>query len=182
VAAGVGAAERNNEPLFGTNTLMAHPDPYRQYQTTQVSTAGPAQLTLMCYDGALRFLLQGREAMIARRYDVQDKNIGRAQALLSELLKGLDFERGGEVARNLDAVYRYLYDRLTHANRADDVAALDEVRAALSDLREAWSQMMTGANETGAAARPTANPFAPAPASSGGGNNGGSGGKLAVSA
>ena len=107
--------------------------------------------------------------MLARRYDAQDKHVGRAQALLSELLKGLDFAQGGEVARNLDAVYRYLYDRLTHANRNDDVAALDEVRAALSDLRQAWSQMIAGVDETGAAA-------GPGPATSS------NGGKLAVSA
>ena len=157
---------------------MTQSNPYRQYQTTQVSTAGPAQLTLMCYDGALRFLAQGREAMLARRFDVQDKHLGRAQALISELLKGLDFAQGGEVAQNLDAVYRYLHDRLSTANRDDDVAALDEVRAALHELREAWSQIIAGTGESAAAAdRRPANPFAPVPAATGF-----NGAKLAVSA
>ena len=121
---------------------MTTPHAYRQYRTAQVQTAGPAQLTLMCYDGAARFLVQAQEAMADRRYDKQNAAIGKAQALLGELLKGLDFERGGEIARNLDALYRYLYDRLTHANIRDDQTALDEVRGHLSELRDAWAQAM----------------------------------------
>ena len=119
---------------------MANSNPYRQYQTTQVQTASPAQLTLMCYDGMIRFLTQAREAMREQRYDVQNAAIDKAQALLSELLKGLDFERGGGIARHLDALYRYLYDQLSHANLRDDMAALDEVRRHLTQLRETWSE------------------------------------------
>lgn len=133
---------------------MAYPNPYRQYQTTQVNTAGPLQLTLLCYDGALRFLVQGRDAMLARRYDVQSERIGRAQALLSELLAGLDFAQGGQVAQNLDRLYRYLHDRLSHASVHDDVAALDEVRAHLSELRAAWSQVSSAEPAHPAAAAP----------------------------
>ena len=102
------------------------PNPYRQYQTMQVETAGPAQLTLMCFDGICRFLIQAREAMECRRYDVQSATIGKAQALLNELLHGLDFERGGQIAHGLGELYRYANRRLTHANIQDDLAALDE--------------------------------------------------------
>ncbi len=135
---------------------MTTPNPYRQYKTTQVQTAGPAQLTLMCYDGAARFLAQGREAMENRRYDAQNAALGKAQALLAELIKGLDFEHGGDIAHNLDALYRYLYDRLTHANIRDDRAALDEVRGHLSELRDAWAQALEQTPEaagTGESAR-----------------------------
>jgi flagellar protein FliS len=124
-------------------------NPYRQYQTTQVQTASAAQLTLMCYDGILRALAQGREAMLAKRYDVQNATIDKAQALIGELLKGLDYERGGEIAANLDGLYRYLYDRLSHANLRDDVAALDEVRTFVSDLRDAWATAMSAAGAAG---------------------------------
>ena len=126
---------------------MTTPNAYRQYRTAQVQTAGPAQLTLMCYDGAARFLARAREAMEARRYDAQDAGIGKAQALLMELIKGLDFERGGDIARNLDTLYRYMYDRLTHANIRDDQEALDEVRGHLSELRDAWAQALEQAPE-----------------------------------
>lgn len=131
---------------------MTSPNPYRQYQATQVQTAGPAQLTMMCYDGALRALTQAREAMLARRYDAQHAAIDKAQALLSELLKGLDYHQGGEVAQNLDRLYRYLYDRLTHASVRDDVGALDEVRNHLTELRAAWDAIVDGG--TGASALP----------------------------
>jgi flagellar protein FliS len=138
---------------------MTLSNPYRQYQTTQVQTAGPAQLTLMCYDGALRFISQGREALLARRFEAKHAALDKAQALLAELLKGLDFERGGVIARDLDALYRYLYDRLSHANIRDDQSALDEVRGHLIELRTAWSSAMTSA----AAAATGAAPAAPAP-------------------
>ncbi len=130
---------------------MTTPNPYRQYQTTQVQTAGPGQITLMCYDGALRFLAQAREAMETKRYDVQSANIGKTQALLGELLRGLDFERGGEIARNLDSLYRYLYDRLTHASIRDDLAALAEVKHALAELREAWAAALDSVTTTASA-------------------------------
>lgn len=138
---------------------MTMANPYRQYQATQVQTAGPGQLTLMCYDGMLRFLTQARDAMGAKRYDVQDAHIGKAQALLKELLNGLDFERGGEIAQNLDRVYRYLYDRLTHANIKDDLVALDEVKNRLAELREAWSEALNKAGSAPATPEPTRRDF-----------------------
>lgn len=124
---------------------MATPNPYRQYQTTQVQTAGPGQLTLMCYDGALRFLTQAREAMAKHHFEGQSANIGRAQALLAELQKGLDFERGGEIAQSLNALYTYFYDRLIHANIKDDLAALEEVHRSLAELRDAWAGALLSA-------------------------------------
>ena len=142
-------------------------NPYRQYQTTQIQTAGTAQLTLMCYDGMARFLGQAREAMLARRYDVQSARIGTSQALLTELRKGLDFAGGGAaLARELDTLYRYLYDRLTHANVRDDVAALDEVRSHVATLRLAWAEAMNTVQQqtivpaatAGEAAAPTLSP------------------------
>lgn len=120
-------------------------NPYQQYQNTQVQTAGPAQLTLMCYDGALRFLQQARGAMVSAKagdyasLEVQSRYINKTQALLSELLSGLDFERGGIVATSLDQIYRYLYDRLTQANIHDDLVAIDEVSKSIRGLREAWA-------------------------------------------
>lgn len=129
---------------------MAIPNPYRQYQTTQVQTASPAHLTLMCYDGALRFLTQARSAVEAKDYESQSVFIGKTQALLNELVIGLDFERGGEIAQNLSSIYRYLYDRLTQATIKDDLAALDEVREHLIGLRDTWSEAMRAAASSSA--------------------------------
>ena len=129
---------------------MAIPNTYQQYHTVQVQTAGPAQLTLMCYDGAVRFLAQAREAMAAKRYDVQSTLIGKTQALIGELIRGLDFERGGPIALSLDKLYRYLHDRLTHANIQDDLTALDQVKKVFLELREAWAEAMGKAGAQGA--------------------------------
>ena len=134
--------------------------PYRQYQATQVQTSGKKELILLSYDGAIRFLAQAREAMQAKRYDVQSSAIGKAQALLTELANGLDFERGGQIAANLYALYTYLFDRLTHASIRDDIAALDEVRASLADLRDAWAEAARSVSASGAVSEGSRAPFA----------------------
>jgi flagellar secretion chaperone FliS len=66
----------------------------------------------------------------------------RAQAILNELVCSLDHEQGGEVARNLAALYDFCLDRLVRANLDKDPALLGAVRSTLADLADAWSTMM----------------------------------------
>jgi len=108
------------------------------YRESQVTTSGPGQLLLLVYDGMLRFLAEGRRAMLQKNYEAQNNSIKRVQSLLIELLNTLDHSVHPELATNLDRIYRYLYDRLTHANVQDDEEALLEVARHLSQLREAW--------------------------------------------
>ncbi len=53
----------------------------------------------------------------------------------------LDFERGGELARTLDDLYGYVTRRLLHANGHNDVAAIDEVRGLMAEIRDAWATL-----------------------------------------
>ncbi len=110
------------------------------YRENQVTLASSGQLLLMAYDGMLRFLADGRRAMQEQRLDTQSRCLTKTQALLLELMVALDHSVNPPLARNLDRLYRYMYDRLMHANVADDVTALDEVATLLAELRDTWAE------------------------------------------
>jgi flagellar protein FliS len=116
-------------------------NPVRSYRETQIKTATPAKLILMLYDGAIRQLNQAIEDMDDhhRRYDRISNCLVKAQDIVSELMISLDFERGGEIARNLFALYVFMNRRLLDANIRKDAAPLQEVKRMLAELRAAWA-------------------------------------------
>ena len=91
---------------------------HNQYQQAAANTAGPAQLVLMLYDGALV----------------------RVQAIVDELAMSLDMNRGGEVARNLAELYDYCSRQLIDANIHKDAGLVADVEAVIHQLRDAWDQ------------------------------------------
>ena len=111
----------------------------QSYRTNQITTAGPGQLVVMAYDGMLRFLREADVAMRQKNYEAQNRHIQKTQALLMELLCTLNHSASPELARNLDALYRWMYDRLTQANIHDELQTLAEVTGHLAKLRDAWS-------------------------------------------
>ena len=88
------------------------------YLEMSIRTASPVQLVVHLYDGALRFVRQAKEHHVADRPLDRGRAISRAMAIVHELSGSLDFEHGADVARNLDALYRFAADQLFEANRA----------------------------------------------------------------
>ncbi|MBV9851008.1 MAG: flagellar export chaperone FliS [Armatimonadetes bacterium] len=115
--------------------------PNAQYLKTAVETATPTRRLLMLYDGAIRFLGQALPAMRARDYEAQSRFIGKAQDIIVYLRATLDFEAGGAVARQLEAVYTPMYDMLTDANIHDRPEKIEKVIEFLRELREAWVEV-----------------------------------------
>ncbi|NLM52708.1 MAG: flagellar export chaperone FliS [Firmicutes bacterium] len=115
------------------------PNPYQKYQKTMVETVTPAQLVLMLYNGAIRFLKQAQMGLEEGKLEVCHQNILKAQDILTELMTSLDLEQG-EIARNLYQLYDYMYHRLVDANIKKDGQILLEVQQFLSELRETWSE------------------------------------------
>lgn len=116
------------------------------YQNTGVETsvmgASPHQLIVLLFDSLQQALNAARQAMQSNEAEAKGKQITRAVRLLEEGLKaGLDMERGGEVARNLRALYDYCTQRLTHANLHNDAAAIEEVQRLIAPVAEAWKQI-----------------------------------------
>ena len=111
-----------------------------QYQTAATDTAGPAQLVLMLYDGALVRLEIAGESIGAGDLDGAHTAIIKAQAIVDELNVTLDVDKGGKVAANLRDLYLYCSSRLIDANIAKDAGIVTEVAGILQGLRDAWNQ------------------------------------------
>lgn len=106
------------------------------YVTQSVETASPAQLVTMLYDGVLAAI--ARAQVPEQSPVVVNQELQRAQRIITELRVTLDFERGGEIALNLSAIYRWLLDQLLEANLRKDPSALGPVARQVATLREAW--------------------------------------------
>lgn len=112
--------------------------PFNQYKTTQVSTSSPEKLLLMLYDGAINFTKIALEKMDARDIAGKGKYIGKAQAIVSELMNTLNHEVGGDISRRLEQLYIYLIDEYLKANIHNSSRALENALRILSVLRETW--------------------------------------------
>src|SRR4051812_38948422 len=112
----------------------------RTYRSNAVLTASPGQLVLMLFDGALSALAIARDALgrpetDMRRLEVVNHQLLKAQAIVSELQGGLNFQAGGEVAKTLNQLYDYYNRRLFEANMRKHVGPVIEVEKMLGELR-----------------------------------------------
>lgn len=111
-----------------------------QYLVNTVNSASPEQLMLMLYDGAIRFLGMGIQAIDNKMIDKRAYYINKASAIISEFAATLDHTQDANLAENLDALYNYMLGRLQDANLKNDTEPLEEVKTMLSDLRATWGQ------------------------------------------
>jgi flagellar protein FliS len=121
------------------------PNPYQQYQTTQVQTANTGELIVLLYDGAVRFLTRARLAVEEGRLDSASADLVRGQEIILELVAGLDYERGGDLAANLGGLYRFMYETLLQANLKKDTDKINAVIRLLDGIRDAWRTVVKGA-------------------------------------
>lgn len=119
---------------------MALPGAYAQYNNSKVLTASPAELTLMLYDGAIKFC---NIAILA----VEQKDIEKAHNHITKTEKIIDYFRqtldmSYPVAEDFDRVYSYLSKRLVEANLKKDKEILEEVNLHLHSMRDTWKEVM----------------------------------------
>lgn len=119
-------------------------DAYSQYRTQAVTTASPAQLVAMLYQGALTAITVAEQALTdsMRNTEQAHHELVRAQAIVNELTMSLDHDAGGQIAANLASLYEFCTDRLVRANLHKDASLLPAVRDTVAGLSEAWSEMM----------------------------------------
>jgi flagellar protein FliS len=111
-----------------------------RYRTTQIQASSPLERVVLLYDGAIRFIDAARAAIERKDIGARRIALGRAIAIVGELTSTLDMERGGEVAKSLDALYAFVSRRLLDAARQQQVAPLDDCRRILDTLREGWRE------------------------------------------
>lgn len=123
-------------------------NPWQSYKKVATQTAGPGQLVLMLFDGAIRFLERaqgGFELEDPGEFNLTiNNNVHRAQAILDELNGSLDMARGGEISQHLRGLYNYLDRRLDESNRTKTPEGIRECVERLNVLRGAWSEMLAG--------------------------------------
>lgn len=114
----------------------------RQYQSVNTQAkavdASPHRLIQMLMEGGLSRIAQARGAMDRGQVAMKGELIGKAIAIIGGLREGLDLERGGEVAANLDRLYEYMVTRLFEANLHNTVAPLEEVAVLLRNVKSGW--------------------------------------------
>jgi flagellar protein FliS len=118
---------------------QAGPNPYLR---TKILTAGPEELRLMLYEGAIRFCRLARAALEAREWEKSYNNLMRAQKIVLELSTSLNYQVAPELCTRLGALYTYIYRRLVDANVEHSIAALDEAIKLLEYERETWQLLM----------------------------------------
>jgi flagellar protein FliS len=116
-------------------------NPYQQYRATKVETAGSVDLVVMLYQGAVRFIRLGIDAIERNDGKAAHENLVRAQDIVVELLGSLNHEAGGQIAGQLASVYDYCFRRLVTANVKKDAIPAREVVVIMRDLGTAWQEI-----------------------------------------
>lgn len=116
------------------------------YKDSKILTASPAELTLMLYEGAIKF---GNLAMMAiekKEYSKANLNIIKAERIITELRTTLNFDY--PVAKSFEDVYAYTYSKLIEANIKKDTKLLEEAIGYIREMRDTWKEVMRLAKGT----------------------------------
>jgi flagellar protein FliS len=106
--------------------------------TTGVASANGVQLIQMLFDGLLESLAATKGHIQNGAIVEKGKSIARASRIVIGLQGALDFERGGDLANNLNELYGYVTRRLLHVNARNDLDALEEIFGLMNEIRSAW--------------------------------------------
>ncbi len=115
-------------------------NPYNDYLRNKVMTATPGELTLMLYEGAVKFGNIAIKAIEDGEIEKAHANIIKVQNIIDEFRRTLDFKY--PVAQDFENVYKYLSQRLIEANISKDKEIMEEVVKHLRSMRDNWKEVM----------------------------------------
>jgi flagellar protein FliS len=135
---------------------MAYQNAIAAYRETRIKTAGQGQLIVMLYDEAVKHLDRGLELLGVNTPGKRDpgkieqinKDLLKAQEIITELMVSLDFDHGGEIARNLFSLYAWFNQELLDSGIKHDVHRITIVRNMVNELRGAWVEVASRTTET----------------------------------
>ncbi len=119
---------------------MALPNAFAQYNNNKIMTASPAELTLMLYEGAIKFCNIAIDAAEQKNVMKTHSNIVKVENIIAYLRNTLDMQYA--VAKEYDRMYDYLQRRLFQANMKKDAEILKEVNTHLRSIRDTWKEVM----------------------------------------
>ena len=127
---------------------MAIPAAYAQYNNSKVLTSSPAELTLMLYEGAIKFCNIAIMAIEKKDIEKSHINIVKVENIINYLQSTLDTKY--PVSEDYDRIYTYLQQRLAQANIRKDPEILEEVCEHLRSVRDTWKEVMAKNQHKGA--------------------------------
>ncbi len=119
---------------------MIQSQAYASYANSKIMTASPAELTLMLYEGAIKFCNIAIVGIEKHDIEKAHNNIMKTERIIIEFQSTLDHKY--PVAKDFDKVYNYLISRLREANLKKDAAILEEVLKHLRTMRDTWKEVM----------------------------------------
>ena len=119
---------------------MAINNPYKSYQQNSVNTASPGELTLMLYNGCIKFIKLAKKAITDKNVEEKNTNLIKAQNIIHEFMVTLNMDV--KVSSELMVMYDYINRRLVEANVNGDPAILEEVEGLVTELRDTWKQVI----------------------------------------
>lgn len=114
---------------------------YNTYKNNEVTTAPRKKLLIMLYEGAIRNLKLAEISMESNEIEIVNNCLVKAQDIILELMTTLNFEVGGNIARNLYSLYDYMFFKLVNANVKKDLQSIKEVKNLMEELRDTWKQI-----------------------------------------
>ncbi len=119
---------------------MAINNPYQSYQQNSVVQSTPGELTLMLYNGCIKFLNQAKKGIETNQIELRNTNIQKAQAIIQEFMTTLD--KSIPVSESMYDLYEYMNNRLLEANIKNDAGIVEEVIGYTTEFRDTWKQVI----------------------------------------
>lgn len=113
---------------------------YQTYQNNSVNTASGGELTLMLYNGCMKFIKQAMKDIDANNYESKNNNIQKAQKIIRELLITLDPKV--EISKQFQPLYEFMLNQLTAANTENDKKKLEDVLELVIEFRDTWKEIL----------------------------------------
>lgn len=110
------------------------------YQNSAIQTASPAELTLMLYEGAIKFCNIALMALEKKDYSKVNENLKKAQRIITEFRVTLDHKY--PVWEDFDRVYDYIYRRLVEGNIRKDKEIIEDALKYIREMRDTWKEVM----------------------------------------
>lgn len=138
----------------GVYFLTVQSNAFNAYKQNSVTTASPGELTLMLYNGCIKFIGQAKNAISEKNIEQRNYYIQRAQAIIVEFMSTLNMDY--EISNQMLPLYEYMNRRLTDANVQNSIEILEEVEGLVVEFRDTWKEVIkknrqeqyaTGVNE-----------------------------------
>lgn len=117
---------------------------YLKYKQTSINTSTKEELTLMLYDGCIKFMNIAKIAIEEKNIKKANDNLLKAQAIISEL--DLTLNKEIEISKNMHLLYDFILNRLIESNLKKEVSLIQDAYEIVVDLRDAWKEAMILAN------------------------------------